>query len=381
MRALILGLCFTLAVAKLEMSVEANAIADALGELQLNGRSRESGMASAQRDNAVSMVKKLATLRELSDDDKKTVSTVVDMLREILTNLQTDKNTRQAMLDAFPGQVADCQDPAHVALEEQFRAQQETLKGDHKTCRDAEAGFYDEYVTECGHFVQQLTYDAEDHTQCEKDQGKTWTASESDMNEWLTFLNLINEWFIKLESKYNDHPTSILVKCNNSLTAWTASRTECNTKQGEFQAEHCKWIHYKYSRCDGIATCAAMVQATYDSEKASAQSSSSTRTNEVEMLTLVICYLEYIRDTADGNSQAMHDGCALSDAAKDAIAQSYETSYDQNMTAPHCDPQDGVVNDVGNIAAWAAATYSDINSAKSPYEDVGMFCATDNWTS
>lgn len=206
------------------------------------------------------------------------------------------------------------------------------------------------------------------------------TAHQDDMDAWLVFLNGINEWFIELNYFFNDTPGGYLDLCNISLTAWTAQRQDCGSKQGEFQVEHCKWIHYKHSRCDILHQCAAQHEATYNAERLTSEAQSATRTNEVEMLTLVICYLEYIRDTEDGTADQMHSGCALSDELKAEINANYSNVYNHDLTAPHCNPLDGVQHDVNDGPAWAAAVYSDIDSVRSPYDPVPNFCATGNWT-
>jgi hypothetical protein len=289
MRGLILGVCFTFAVAKFELASTSDHLLDTLNGVKFSDTSHAGGAAQVQQKLVMDMVKTMGSMKVPLDTDHEAIVTqVLGLLQQILTELMAEKATDQGTLNAIENEIKSCVDNMPLDNINADKAYVDANKSSHQLCREQEIVAFQAYSDHCVKVADELhTHQAEKADRCLSHTTLSKHDTHPDtMSSWAAYFLGLHTWFYNMKDKLVTQldPVSgknMLQACDESQSDWTVKKSQCDVEQNVFEGHYCAWATAIVQRCTSIDTCYNQQMALHATVVAGINATSQDRVNTV----------------------------------------------------------------------------------------------------
>lgn len=250
-------------------------VGDGLGQIASPGSARQIAINALMRS--------VQGTDKLTPGANDTLLQVDELLRSILSDMESEKADDQAELNLIIGEMAAC-NAIDEAMTNALATNVSTSDDAHKSCRTDEKVLLDEDIAACqamGDYLVSLL-----PPMCIFPE-----ASKHNINEWATFLGDGLAWFTNTKTSY----LTLRDECLRTTDDLTAKTPECNEAQSAYEGFFCQYKTILEQRSSSVHSCANNARDLHQNRTSRIMAISEGRGKEAIMIYHVLCLIDKLR--------------------------------------------------------------------------------------
>lgn len=306
--AIVAFACFS-SFSTAEKATIANGIAklqEHLGELQMTSNTRAGGLAYGNKLYVEHLLKSMQELRPEDDPAlADALQTVEGQFQGILDAMLVDRNDNQAIMDAFPDPVNNCQNAATINVLNGLATDATNAYTSLQTCMGEEHTRMGLDDTACNTLVSTLTTYHNSAVDCSP-------LTNYDLEGNAGLFALWDDWFTNTQSELHTRHSTVVSQgaaCQSTSLSRADKVDECITLQGIHGNAVCAHYSSASTYCSTYNACYGTTSGDFAGLVTQYMALSDQRVVNAAMLSYLKCLVENLRTQTDVTLESLEGAC------------------------------------------------------------------------
>lgn len=312
-------------------------VKDQLEQTMLNGQSHGAGLASGQKNMVLSMLSQMSG-DPLSQPSQDAINSAIDLLKEIKTSLQSDRDSDTAVINGIVSSVdGECYPQSAVDELAAVESDAYLSATAHSTCRAAQNTTEKSKIDACdtdfeGYIQGAMQGELNCGNHIHDHQSLNHLETNDKLSAVAIFVGNTHSALQQRIGRYNE----LKGLCSSALTDQTNKRTECTNKMNDMIVDECAVHAKKAANCAAEAVCYAAREAEYTNAVNTRTAAGNQRWKDAMQLDVIICLLERIKLGETDLENTDYATCVHPVGQENDYKSDYQSSYNSFPDARAC---------------------------------------------